>query len=201
MTYRLRAVAAATATAAALFATTAAADSHADACIFEAEIPDFTQEQIDALYECVSDELLENYQSAGDEVAAVYRDWGHAQTGPAAPGMHGGRFLNTFVNEVGYEAYIQYEEDDESFEMPVGTVIAKESYTLRENAPRRGPLFIMTRGTTEEYPDTDGWFYSAVQPNGNPMNISQSFCHDCHGGFSFSDSLGYPAFEVRLGAE
>ncbi len=197
MSYRI--FAAATAIAAASFATSAAADGHS--CTFEDEIPDFTQEQIDALYECVADELLENYQSGDNEVAAVYREWGHAQTGPAAPGLHGGRFLNTFVNEVGYEAYIQYEEDDESFEMPVGTVIAKESYTLRDNAPRRGPLFIMTRGTTEEFPDTDGWFYSAVQPNGNPMNISQSFCHDCHGGYSFSDSLGYPAFDVRLASE
>jgi hypothetical protein len=196
MSHRLLATAAVSA---ALFATSAAADGHS--CTFEAEIPDFTQEQIDALYDCVSDELLENYQAGDNEVAAVYRDWGHAQTGPAAPGFHGGRFLNTFVNEVGYEAYIQYEEDDESFEMPVGTVIAKESYTLRDNAPRRGPLFIMTRGTVEEFPEADGWFYSAVQPNGNPMNISQAFCHDCHGGFSFSDSLGYPAFEVRLGAE
>ncbi len=173
--------------------------AQAQDCTFEAEIPDFTQEQIDALYECVRDDLLANYTAGDNEAAAVYREWGQAQTGPAAPGFHGGRFLNTFVNEVGYDAYIQYEEDDETFEMPVGTVIAKESYTLRDNAPRRGPLFIMTRVATDDSPDTDGWVYSAVQPNGNPMGISQSFCHDCHGGFEFSDSLGYPAVEVRLG--
>lgn len=185
--------------AALLAASSGAALADAHACTFDAEIPDFTQEQVDALYDCVRDELLENYQTGDNEVAAVYRDWGHAQTGPVAPGFHGGRFLNTFVNEVGYETYIQYEEDDEAFEMPVGTVIAKESYTLREGAPRRGPLFIMTRAETSEFPDTDGWVYSAVQPNGNPMGISQSFCHDCHGNYTFSDSLGYPAFDVRLG--
>lgn len=173
--------------------------ANAQDCTFDAEIPDFTQEQIDALYDCVRDELPAAYGAGDNEVAAVYREWEAAATGPAAPGFHGGRFLNTFVNEIGYSEYIRYEEDDESFEMPVGTVIAKESYTLRDGAPRIGPLFIMTRGVTADYPDTDGWIYSAVQPNGNPMGISQSFCHDCHSGFSFGDSLGYPAFEVRLG--
>ena len=188
----------ATASAAAtLFATAAWADGHS--CTFEGDPFDFTEDQISALYDCIADDLLASYQQGDNEVAAVYRGWGYAQTGPAAPGPHGGRFLNTFVNDIGYDTYIQYEEDDEAFEMPVGTVIAKESYSTRDGAPRRGPLFIMTRGETAEYPDTDGWIYSAVQPNGNPMNISQSFCHDCHGGLEFSDSLGYPAFDVRLG--
>lgn len=173
--------------------------AQAQDCTFDTEIPDFTQEQIDALYDCVRDELPAAYGAGDNEVAAIYREWGAAATGPAAPGFHGGRFLNTFVNETGYDDYIRYVDDDEAFEMPVGTVIAKESYTLREGAPRIGPLFIMTRVATADSPDTDGWVYSAVQPNGNPMGISQSFCHDCHGGFSFSDSLGYPAFEVRLG--
>lgn len=184
-------------TATALAAITTAA--HAQDCTFDAEIPDFTQEQIDALYDCVRDALPEAYGAGDNDTAAIYRTWGAAATGPAAPGFHGGRFLNTFVNETGYDTYIQYEDDDEAFEMPTGTVIAKESYTLRDGAPRVGPLFIMTRVATADSPDTDGWVYSAVQPNGQAMGISQSFCHDCHGGFAFSDSLGYPAFEVRLG--
>ncbi len=181
----------------ALSGTAAYADG--DACTFDADTADFTQAQIDALYECVRDELPAAYGAGDNEVAAQYRDWEAAATGPAAPGFHGGRFLNTFVNEVGYAEYIRYEDDDEAFEMPVGTVIAKESYTLRDGAPRIGPLFIMTRAATADFAETDGWVYSAVQPNGNPMGISQSFCHDCHGGFAFSDSLGYPAFDVRLG--
>lgn len=183
---------------AAAFALSATA-AQAQDCTFDAEILDFTQDQIDALYECVRDELPVAYGAGDNEVAAQYREWDAAATGPAAPGFHGGRFLNTFVNETGHAEYIRYEDDDEAFEMPVGTVIAKESYTLRDGAPRIGPLFIMTRAETSEYPDTDGWVYSAVQPNGNAMGISQSFCHDCHGGFAFSDSLGYPAFDVRLG--
>lgn len=185
--------------AALLAASSGAAYADAHGCTFEADILDFTQDQIDALYECVRDELPAAYGAGDNEVAAVYRDWQAAATGPAAPGFHGGRFLNTFVNETGFAEYVRYEDDDEAFEMPVGTVIAKESYTLRDGAPRIGPLFIMTRAETAAYPDTDGWVYSAVQPNGNAMGISQSFCHDCHVGFAFSDSLGYPVFDVRLG--
>ena len=168
-------------------------------CTFEGDVFDFTPEQIAALYDCVRDDLPAAYGAGGNAVAADYRMWGQATTGPFAPGVHGERFLNTFVNEIGYDTYIRYTDDDEAFEMPVGTVIAKESYSLRDGAPRIGPLFIMTRVATADSPDTDGWVYSAVQPNGQPMGISQAFCHDCHGGFEFSDSLGYPVFEVRLG--
>lgn len=177
----------------------AAGAASAQDCTFEGEVFDFTEDQIAALYDCVRDELPVAYGAGGDAVAAAYRGWGAAATGPYAPGVHGERFLNTFVNDVGYDAYILYEDNDAAFEMPVGTVIAKESYTLRDGAPRIGPLFIMTRVATADSPDTDGWVYSAVQPNGEPMGISQAFCHDCHVGFEFSDSLGYPAFEVRLG--
>ena len=166
---------------------------------FEGDRFDFTEDQVIALYECVRGDLIDGYTAGDNPVAAVYRDWQVAQTLPSVPGVHSNRFLNTFVNEIGYEAYVQYEEDDESFEMPVGSIIAKESFSTRDNAPRRGPLFIMERAATADYPDTDGWIYSAVQPNGNAMNISQAFCHDCHGALAFSDSLGYPSPEVRLG--
>lgn len=187
-----------------LLATLAVAGAHfasaatAQDCTFEGDVFDFTPEQVAALYDCVRDDLAAAYASGGNEVGLAYRGWDAAATGPAVPGVHGERFLNTFVNEVGHAAYVQYIEDDESFEMPVGSVVAKESFTVRDGAPRLGPLFIMTRVENDAAPDTEGWVYSAVQPNGQPMGFEQSFCHDCHSAFFGGDNLGYPVPEVRL---
>lgn len=175
--------------------------AQAEDCVFDKDIVDFEQTDIDALYACVSDTLAENYAKQGDEVGSVYREWQATATGPAAPGPHGNRFLFTFANEIAYETYVEYGYGDD-FAMPVGSVLAKESYKLRGNgAPRPGPLFIMTKvdaGTADEF---GNWVYSAVQPNGKPMGIQQSFCHDCHVSYADQDNLGYPDFDVRFETE
>ncbi len=133
----------------------------------------------------------------GDGVAAAYRDWTQASTRPAVAGPHGERLLNTFVNAVGAEQYLAFAQG--AFAMPIGSVLAKESITIRDGEARTGPLFLMTK--VEDADEFGNWFYSVVQPNGKPMGISQSFCHDCHGTFAASDSMGYPLEEVRAAAE
>jgi hypothetical protein len=183
-------------------AQSAVADSHAAECTFDKEVFDFDEAEVATLYACVADDLAAGYAAHDDAVGSVYRTWGNAATGPAVPGIHGERFLNTFVNEIGYDTYIQYAYGDD-FVMPVGTVIAKESYKLRgDGTPRLGPLFIMTKvesGTDAE--EFGNWVYSGVQPNGKAMGVKQSFCNDCHAAYADQDSLGYPVEDVRLGAQ
>ncbi len=169
-----------------------------DECSFEVEVADFEQADIDRLYNCVNDSLAEGYASQGHEIGSVYRDWQVTATGPYAPGPHGDRFLLTYANETAYEDYVKY-TSEEGFTMPVGSVLAKESYKLtKKGAPRRGPLFIMTKVAAGEADEFDNWVYSAVQPKGKVMKIKQSFCHDCHVAFSDQDNLGYPDPDVRF---
>ena len=104
--------------------------------------------------------------------------------------------VDAFYNDIAAEQYLKFEEG--GFEMPVGSVLAKESIAVRDGTGRVGPLFIMTK--VDDAPDNDNWLYSAVQPNGKDMKISQSFCSDCHIGFDTQDSMGYPLEEVRLTA-
>jgi len=161
---------------------------------------DLEAADIDVLYDCIKDQLLEGYQSGDDEVAQEYRNWQAASVAPRAPGPHGERFLMTFVNEVGYAEYVKFAE--EGAKMPEGTVIAKESFKLnKENKVTRGPLFIMTKVGEGEVAETADWVYAGVQPNGKPMKFKQSFCHDCHGAFEDQDALGYPDPDVRVAAE
>ncbi|MEJ6398657.1 cytochrome P460 family protein [Yoonia sp. 208BN28-4] len=176
----------------------AGAASAQDSCNFTDDPYDFDQAQVDALYECVSADLEERYGREGHEVGSVYRTWGATATGPFLPGPHGDRFLNTFANDIAFETYVQYGYG-EDFSMPVGSVLAKESYKLRNNGnPRPGPLFIMTKVAEGEADEYGNWVYSGVQPNGKTMGVNQAFCHDCHQAFADQDSMGYPAPEVRL---
>ena len=167
-------------------------------CTFDKVKDDFEQADIDALYDCLKDQMAEGYASQGHEVGSVYRDWKVTATGAAAPGAHGNRFLLTFANDTAYDQYVTYNEDG-GFSMPVGSVLAKESFTLsKKQKPRRGPLFIMTKVAAGEADEFDNWVYSAVQPKGKVMKIKQSFCHDCHVAFEDQDSMGYPDTDVRF---
>ncbi|MFO6465677.1 cytochrome P460 family protein [Jannaschia sp. KMU-145] len=177
--------------AAALLAAPAFAE---ETCPLPADRYDMDAAAIDAMYDCMSAWMIEGYQSGGDEVAMAYRDWTQASIRPAVAGVHGERFLNTFVNEIAAEQYLQFAEGE--FEMPVGSVLAKEMIGVRDNGnARRAPLLIMTK--VDDAPDTDNWRYSGVQPTGQTLRVSQSFCHDCHVNFDASDSMGYPLEEVR----
>ena len=148
---------------------------------------------VTALYDCMSDRMVEAYAKGENATASAYRDWQVTATRPAVAGPHQNRFLLTFVNEIGAEQYLRFEGD---ITMPVGSILAKESIGGKGGAARVGPLFMMEK--VADAPEYGNWVYSGVQPNGKELKISQKFCHDCHGGYDHQDSMGYPLEDVRL---
>ncbi len=192
--YSLLAAAALTATT--MFATGASADS----CTVAGDPYDLDDAGVTALYDCIKDKMAAQYASQGDEVGSAYRGWAVTSTRPGLAGPHGERFLQTFANDVAAEQYLKFEE--EGVVMPVGSVLAKESFKVKKDGSLAvGPLFIMTKLEAGGAPDADDWHYDALQPNGKVMKIKQSFCHDCHVGWESQDNLGYPLEEVRISAE
>lgn len=153
---------------------------------------------MEAVYACMSQKMIDGYMSGDNEIAAAYRDWTPTAIRPAVAGPHGNRALNTFANDIAAEQYLKFE--DEGVVMPAGSVLAKESFRIntKKGIAQRGPLFIMTKGEAGAAPDAADWIYSAVQPNGKPMKIKQSFCHNCHEAFADQDYLGYPLEDVRI---
>ena len=157
-----------------------------------------------AVYDCLAETMVAGYQQGEKrwipaEFVDGYRDWEMAVTGPAAPGFHGGRFLLTWVNETGYDEYVKY--DTENAEMPVGTVIAKESFEISDTGEATpGPLFIMQKVEREKTPETDGWYYMMVAPDGTPQAVPvMTACNECHAGLGEGqDHLGYPVEAVRI---
>lgn len=179
-----------------VFATT----GHAQDCkaVSVEDAFDLDEAAIVALYDCLKDAMAKSYAKEGDPIGKNYRNWILTSTRPAVQGAHSNRLLQTFANPVAAEHYLKFEE--EGVEMPVGSVLAKESITvsIKKKAARVGPLFIMTKLEAGGAPETDDWLYGGIQPNGKPMKFKQSFCHDCHVVWEDQDNLAYPMEEVRV---
>ena len=167
-------------------------------CKTDVKKDDLSDEQVQALYDCIKAELREGYASQGGALTAEYSSWKAAATLPAAPGVHGKRFLFTFVNDIGFDEYVKF--SDERGPMPVGTVVAKESFNVsKKGQVKKGPLFFMTKAAAGGESDQYGnWVYAAFSPKGKTMKIKQSFCHNCHKAFEDQDALGYPVEDYRI---
>jgi hypothetical protein len=166
---------------------------------------DLTFEEAQVVYDCIAADLHAGYMK-GDkkwipaEFVRDYRDWTSANTLPANPGFHGGRFLLTRINDIGAEEYLKFAE--ENVNIPAGTVIAKESFAVTESGKvQKGPLFIMQKVAAGVSPETDDWYYMMVAPNGAPMAVPvMTACNECHIGiYGSQGGLGYPDPEVRVG--
>ncbi len=78
---------------------------------------DLTFEEAQVVYDCIADALHAGYMT-GDKkwiptgYVADYRSWTPANTLPANPGFHGGRFLLTWINDVGAADYMKFAEED-----------------------------------------------------------------------------------------
>lgn len=187
-----------TGAAALLFSLASAPAWAADCPVDVTSVADLDNAQVASLYACMKDKMAEGYAKAGDEIGSSYRNWTVTSTQPAVAGAHSNRALQTFANDIAAEQYLKFA--DEGVEMPVGSVLAKESFSVnkKKKIGRVGPLFIMTKVAAGAAPETDDWVYGGLQPNGKPMKFKQAFCHDCHAAWEDQDSLAYPLEEVRV---
>ena len=174
------------------------------ACDTDKDGTDLTGPEAQAIYDCLKDSLYAGYQKGNKrwipkEIVSDYRDWVPASRFPAAPGFHGGRFLMTFVTENGAGEYKKYKDAD--VQIPAGTLIAKESFSVNDTGKvSPGPLFIMEKTEAGKSPETMDWFYMMVAPNGTPMAVNViSACSECHmGNFGEQGGLGYPVEDARI---
>ncbi len=160
-----------------------------------------THAEMRAFYDCIRPGLVKGYQKKGkNPIAMAYTDWKPASTTPAAPGFHSGQHLMTYVNPVGYDAYVAFQS--EGADLPLGTQIAKENFSFKKNgAVKKGALLMMEKVGLDKAPDTGGWRYTGVKPNGRKLKVEQKdFCHACHLAWPGQDFLGYPIKEVRVSA-
>jgi len=182
----------------------AAAPSRAGDCTAGKPGEALTGAEAEAVYDCLVDAMKAGYDRGTkrwipEEHVADYRGWTRASNHPSAPGAHDGRFLVTWVNPAGAEAYLRYAAPRE--DMPVGTVLAKESFTVGpDGMAQAGPLFLMQKVEAGLSPDTNDWHYMLVAATGAPLAVEvMSACNACHQGtYGESDGMAYPVPPARL---
>lgn len=170
-------------------------------CNVGKSVDDVSYRDAHEVYLCLEKKMFEGYNTGpkkwvNPSHVGQYRTWKAASTLPANPGVHSERFLFTYVNPVGAEAYTKFAE---GVAMPVGTVIAKESFNINSKGKASaGPLFFMEKVAAGTSPKTGDWFYTMVGANGKPQGVNvYKACHACHTGYEDTDFLGYPEEEVR----
>ena len=105
-------------------------------------------------------------------------------------------------NKLGAKAYGKY---DETTAMPIGSTLAKPSFTVGKNgAATMGPLFIMEKMTRGWNKDTADWRYAMVMPGGATFGVTKGagsaklgFCHECHVGGEDNDFMLFLPEELR----
>ena len=141
------------------------------------------------------------YLSNGSDIAADYRNWDKYNTVPYASATHGGRYVNNYANETG----VAYGKFEEFGEMPVGSVLAKDSFTADGNGEfSSGPLFLMRKMKAGFRPDFGDWEYTLIMPGGNVYGITNAsgsdnveFCGTCHMAVPDQDHMFFLPVDYR----
>jgi len=154
------------------------------------------------IYAIVRGALEKGYGHADIDAARDYQRWALYNTAPYRSATHGNHYVNNYANETG-AAYARYEE---AGRMPVGTIIAKDSFAVAETGGiLLGPLFLM-----EKMPEgfnylTGDWKYTLVGPDGTffgetngPGAERVEYCVSCHIAVEHHDHLYFVPKAYRL---
>ncbi|MGI9483823.1 MAG: cytochrome P460 family protein [Hyphomicrobiales bacterium] len=116
---------------------------------------------------------------------------------------HGGRFVDNLVNKIGAEEYAKFSDETT---MPVGTTVAKPSFTIgKDGKVTLGPLFFMEKMTKGFDASGNDWRYAMVMPGGDLFGLTggknskaMQFCKECHAGAEDADYMLYLPDEARM---
>ncbi len=166
---------------------------------------DLDPSEAEQIYEIARSALVVGYARSGTPVAKAYATWTRYNTAPYLSATHGNHYLNNYANAAA-AAYGRYEQ---AGEMPVGAIIAKDSFSYTESgAIVLGPLFVMEKMPPGFSDLADDWKYSLVQPNGGVFGETRgphaervNYCIDCHLAAEAHDHLFFipEPFRVRKG--
>lgn len=152
---------------------------------FTVENPaDLTPKESEAIYQSLVDDLNARYLLSALPELDHYTYWQRVNQHPYLSATHGQRFINNYVNVLGRN-YAKAEEFDH---MPVGAVLAKDSFTVTSDQHiYAGPLFLMEKMPAGFSSEARDWRYIMVLPDGSLFGDSaddpegtMTFCVTCH---------------------
>ena len=137
-----------------------------------------------AIYDNIADAMAQGYALSGELAAQQYPKWRRYNSAPYRSATHGNRYVNNYANAKtkGYGALKPGER------MPPGAVLAKDAFTVSADGDvYGGPLFIMEKLGQGVSPETGGWRYVMIMPDGSYFGDSTGdgaqrvkFCNGCH---------------------
>ena len=164
---------------------------------------ELTHPERHAVYNCLQPEMKTGYGKA--KVASVrgYTRWTNVATQPYIGATHGGRYVNNWVNRTGLAEYMKY---DGIKRMPVGSVVAKDSFMVKPNGRTgAGPLFVMEKMNPGFAPKAGDWKYTMIMPGGSVFGVTNGknsngmkFCAECHAGGEDQDYMLLLPAEFRM---
>jgi len=146
--------------------------------------PRLSMDEAERIYAELKEDMAQRYQLSRQPGIANYQRWKRYNRVPYRSTSHGRRFINNYANETA-SAYGRFEK---AGRLPVGSVIAKDSFTVsKSGVVEPGPLFMM-----EKMPDgfsyvSGNWRYTMIMPDGSVFGITKGdgaerveFCISCH---------------------
>ena len=167
---------------------------------------DLDADDASAIYNEIAGRMAEGYAQSDYDDAINYQNWTKQNSAPYLSPGHGNRFLNNYGNAIS-KGYLALDIDEK---MPVGSVLAKDSFTVTEEKEIfAGALFLMEKLEEDQYPATGDWRYVMILPDGSLIGDtlsdnpeSMTFCHDCHEQAAETDFLfGIPAKFINEAAK
>jgi len=136
------------------------------------------------LYTIARAAMAVGYPLSGLQAARDYQDWRRYNSAPYLSASHGNHYLNNYANE----AARAYGEFEGAGRLPVGAVIAKDSFSVTESGGiLLGPLFIMQKMPQGFNYVSGDWKYTLVRSDGTlfgetngPGAKRVEYCIGCH---------------------
>jgi hypothetical protein len=127
------------------------------------------------------------------EIGADYASYRRVSPAPFLSTVHGERWVEVFVNEVGADAYLN------GGAIPVGTIVVKTSWEDRDGRVSEvpGPVYVMEKRAPGYDPDNEDWWFAIhwAEPTpkqrkalGGPIywrgkSPRAAYCSDCHSAY------------------
>ncbi len=157
------------------------------------------------IYEIIVSALETGYKRSGHPVAETYQEWKRYNTAPYFSVSHGNHYLNNYANSTA-EAYGEFED---AGIMPVGSVIAKDSFSITmSRGIVLGPLFVAQKMPPGFNDVTGDWRYSEILPDGTVLGETNGkgaerveYCIACHLAAEKQDHLYFIPKKYRIDSE
>ena len=173
--------------------------------ILEDEPARLSAERAQKIYDLLRTEEYRIVSAAHAVGAGGFTQWRRYNSAPYLSEAHGNSYVNNYVNEAG-RAYGRFEK---AGALPVGTVIAKDSFVVSsDRSYQLGQLLVMEKMPAGFNPASGDWRYSMISPRGEVIGITNgqnpdqvSYCVPCHLSRQATDHLFFPPEEFRAATE